>query len=394
MQNNLEKLSVEISNNISKELNLNPKYNIGLLSGKSGIILFYYHLYKYTNNEKYFILINSLLNDVLEQINKGEFIFTHCSGISGFAWLIQYLEGNNFIENKEAIEIFEQIDNILLEIMYKYGSEENFDFLHGSIGIGLYFIKKEILKKEIFDALSKQIKFLYNSAIKYNDETFQWKFNQERNDNLVEFNFGMAHGMASIISFLCLVYEKNIEKELCAEMINGAIKRILICKQLTNSTYFSTGFLSNEELLMSNNRLAWCYGNLGTALSLYQAGDIINNELWKNEAINAFKVASKRRDLKEAGIDDACVCHGTAGIALIYKIIYNKTQILEFKETSEFWLNETLKMKVEIDIFKYWSNIDEKHVHSINILEGLSGIGLTFLTFLSDIKWADSLLIK
>jgi len=82
--------------------------DIGLLNGKTGIVLSYAHLYAYTRNDIYYDYMSELLDDVLNNIRK-RMDFGFMSGLSGIGWGIEYLIQNHFVEG-EGIEVCEDID--------------------------------------------------------------------------------------------------------------------------------------------------------------------------------------------------------------------------------------------------------------------------------------------
>lgn len=73
--------------------------------------------------------------------------------------------------------------------------------------------------------------------------------------------------------------------------------------------------------------------------------------------------------------------------------MYQETHLDIFRETSLYWLSETLNMsKYEDGIVGYKSDGEKK---SLDLLNGVAGIGLVILSFLSeqDMFWEDLLLL-
>lgn len=109
---NSEKMNDNIPyiNRIQNVLMLRSKFtsNLGLLEGKTGIVLAYAHLYAYTHNNVYYDCMSELLDDVLNNIHK-RMDFGFMSGLSGIGWGIEYLVQNRFVEG-EGIEVCEDID--------------------------------------------------------------------------------------------------------------------------------------------------------------------------------------------------------------------------------------------------------------------------------------------
>lgn len=88
--------------------------NIGLLNGKTGIILFFYRYAKYTKNEYYSDFAGNMLDDVLKA--SGTISNDFENGLTGIAWTVNYLlkkdmvEGNiNYILQDVDRKVFSQI---------------------------------------------------------------------------------------------------------------------------------------------------------------------------------------------------------------------------------------------------------------------------------------------
>jgi lantibiotic modifying enzyme len=110
---------------------------------------------------------------------------------------------------------------------------------------------------------------------------------------------------------------------------------------------------------------------------------------------------SKRRGLAMNGLSDACFCHGTSGIAHIFNRFYLETKVPDFNSARQYWINETIK-KADFEntecVFKTWESSDMRFQNDFGLLNGITGVGLTLLGFLSDniedLSWDKSLLLS
>ncbi|MCP4157109.1 MAG: hypothetical protein GY757_55875 [bacterium] len=148
------------------------------------------------------------------------------------------------------------------------------------------------------------------------------------------------------------------------------------------------------------SRLAWCYGDLGMGVALWQAGKIAGNKEWEEEAVEILLKTTERREPKQNAIVDAGLCHGAAGNAHIYNRMYINTGNEAFKEAALYWLDLTLKMAVYEDGFagyKVWHTEEYGGWQNENgFLEGIAGIGLAIFSFVSELepKWDYSLYLS
>lgn len=67
-------------------------------------------------------------------------IHTFCSGFSGILYLFDFLRENDFID-MDVVEAQTLLDNYLVSCMRKDIQQRNYDFMHGAVGVGLYFLK-------------------------------------------------------------------------------------------------------------------------------------------------------------------------------------------------------------------------------------------------------------
>ncbi len=206
--------------------------------------------------------------------------------------------------------------------------------------------------------------------------------------------------MASIIVFLSKLYEKKIQEQKTLKLLNGAVTYLL--QQQLNTKAYSSSFpnVALESREPTNSRLSWCYGDLGIGMALWQASQSTNNKEWESKAIEILLHSTKRKDLQENMVLDAGLCHGTAGIAHIYNRMYAYTGMEDFKQLANYWFDETLKMaRFDDGLAGYKAWRTEKHggwTNETGLLEGIAGIGLAFISAVSDIepKWDRCLLLS
>ncbi len=378
---------------------------IGVLSGVSGIALFQFYYSKLLDDDTYAEIGAETITEAIELINKGFSYPTFCTGIAGACWVLELLKEEGFIALEDDF-LSAELDVFLLEVMKSDIQEENYDFLHGAMGYGFYFFKRyqnttsEHLKDKYKVYISKLIKALRHSSISC-DQGVWWKSVLSEEKNLVGCNLGLSHGVSSIINFLSrlVVYEDFYEE--AHKLLSHTVAYILSCKNIDKScvSSFPNWFVYKGEI-NANSRLAWCYGDLGIGISLLRAGEVLKDDYLYNEAIAILKHSTKRRDIEEAGIVDAGLCHGAYGVFHIYSYLYKKTKIEIFKETSVFWAQQALDMGVHKNGFAgylvFKGTEKEKYKPEVNLLEGIAGIGLAIISHLApfDTKWDECLLIS
>lgn len=393
---------LEIVNSIYKELmSCDLSGNIGLHGGTSGMALFlsYYDNIILQKNE-----ISQRVFQILEYniqwINSGKKIHTLCRGISGFGWLCEHLRKMDMLSDVN-IEFLDDLDHVLYKQMIYDIKHENYEFLHGAIGVGTYFLSRFDKNKEVIGYIEELLIELEQKGILCESKSVKWLSVLNFQTGEKGYDISMSHGMSSIAAFLIRLHQLNFEVERVERLLASTIAYIL--EQITykegNISYFPTHSKESGYGLVYS-RLAWCYGDLSIAHVLWRVAILMNNKELENTALRILYYNSNRLDLQSNGICDAGLCHGTAGIAQIFWNIYLNTHINKFKETTEYWIHQTIQMAKHPDGlagFKTW-NTDEyggRYVNSVGLLEGIAGIGLMLLSQLSEKKlvWDESLML-
>jgi len=356
----------------------------GLYDGKFGILLFLYYYSKYSKNNDIKSFTDKYAEVLLDRLWGQTQIPTFCSGLSGILYLFVFLKEQNFIDiDIDDAEI--EFNNYLTKGMDLFITGHNYDFMHGALGIGLYFNK---LKKNN-QSISKFINFLYDIAEKnMANKIFKWKSVLNENGD-IGYNIALSHGISSIVIFLSQAIENNIKHIKLPILLEGAVNYLLSQEidYQQHGSYFPSQALENKNANITKSRLAWCYGDLGIAYSIWYAGIVVNKKEWIDKGTNILLDSTKRKSLKDNYIVDAGLCHGSAGIAMIYNRMYTETKKPLFLEASNFWINQTLLFSNHIDGLSGYKTMrgignDIKYECDYSLLTGISGIGLMFVSYL------------
>lgn len=392
---------IQIIENIHKELiSIELSDNIGLHSGTSGLALFiaYYNRIIHKKNiiDKDIITI---LEHSIECINSGISQHTICSGISGFGWLCEHLKELGMLK-KKSIEFLDDLDSFLYRQMIIDIKEGNYDYLHGALGVGTYFLCR-CNRKEIFGYIEELLAELEKSSIPCNNNAVKWLSVIDYETGRRGYNISLSHGMSSIVAFLIRLHQLNFEQERVAKLLVQTITYIFDQRTFVEGSlsYFPS-FSKDNKSGYNDSRLGWCYGDLGITHILWRAAIVLNNKDLENTAIRILCYNTNRRDLQINGVNDAGLCHGCGGIAYIFGNLFFNTGVHVFQEAAEHWLKHTVEMAKYPDGlagFKSWraDNFGE-YVISENMLTGIAGIGLVFLSCLNsnDTAWDKCLMLS
>ncbi|MDR3217375.1 MAG: lanthionine synthetase C family protein [Dysgonamonadaceae bacterium] len=368
---------------------------LGLYSGEFGLLLFLFYYARYTGDKKFSCLAESYAETLLERLVKDINTHTFSGGLSGVLYLFAFLRENNFIDID--VSNMQPEFNLYLVNKMRYDIQvQNYDYMHGALGVGLLFLKSGTNPEQI----QELIDFLYNTAEKDSvTGIFKWKFLIDPEKNAWGYNIALSHGMAGIVIFLSRVVTSGYCDSKVMEMLHGAINYIL-SQQIDFhqfGSFFPNQSLENKPSFIAKSRLAWCYGDLGIAMSLWLAGKAIRNMEWQDKGLACLLSSTQRLSLTDNYVKDAGICHGSAGIAMIYNRMYLETKRTEFKDSVQYWIDRTLDFAhFEDGLAGYKTHYQDGLVCNYSLLMGIAGVGLVLLSYLEDDKqiWDEMLLIS
>jgi lantibiotic modifying enzyme len=377
----------------------------GLLNGYSGAALFYAYYHLLTGRKKHLEKLHYVMLKSLQALSEQELHLSHCSGVAGIAWSIQHLMQAGFAEGEGMQDIFEEADEILGNFMEKDLRDRNYDFLHQGLGVTLYFLER-LPHPTAEKYLSAVVDHLEKTAT-ITEHGISWKDHFSRTsqelDNRDCFNLGLAHGVPAIITVLGMIYEKGIARDRVLPLLERSITWLLAVQnppeEGLSSLYPSLVDMNSAAVHGKQSRLGWCYGDLGVAITLWNTGHRLNKESYREAAYKIFGHTLQHRNTKNGSINDACICHGSAGIAQIFHRAALRTggdPLLS--EGAGRWTQQTLQMNTWKDGpagYKFYNN--PQYEDCYNLLEGITGIGLSLIASLdaaNDPAWDRCLLLS
>lgn len=382
MIDNLISIEEKIWNSVQNET------KIGLLDGLSGIALFYKFLIDVYSNEKYnerLLIVIDKINTLLSKENYG---FSFCSGLSGFGWVLINCESIN-IEIEE--DYFEDIDLILQEELIEQSSKNNYDFLHGSMGIAMYFIErcKKNKNNKLSDLLNDFVKNL-NNKILFNIQDLLTRkpgFIDEKH-----IFFGIAHGVSGYMNFLTHLNKNFIDLKVdIKEAVRTCLNYLQFHKEYNNlSKQFYPHTFYLESNIINPAIFGWCQGDLGVANSLHNVAMFLNDDSLKKEAKELVEF-SKNITFNDSGIKDFGICHGSTGIVLQY-LLSSKIQKINNEQQIQEWFEQVKKQTKNFKVYESHQGYDEYEI-DMCLLSGAAGLGMTILStdHKIDLKWLEAL---
>lgn len=296
--------------------------NIGLVSGKAGLLACLHYLHSSTNKNKYKQQAFKLSEAILETT---DYHWDLGTGLSALSLICHWFELDSLIGDQ-----IEDVD-LVIEREFKLSVEKkNMDYYYGASGYIFYF-----LMKNKYDQLNVLLPcFIQQIEKNFSSNNWYTPFYQKDNTSIMVTNIGTPHGITGILLILLIAIEKGysvlitpIAKKVCDFLLSTSFS-----KAETHKSFFPSVIKQNGEKLDSG--IAWCYGDLMSAYAIYKAGLLLSNAHYKEIGYQTLLQLNSRTDYLK---DDLCLCHGYASLIIIYKKIYHLTNDESFLQRCSFW---------------------------------------------------------
>lgn len=377
--NILDKIYKTISHEVRRNLD-----NVGLYEGQTGQILYlsYYAFYK--RDDKITKEVQCILDEYLSNFVDCKVNPTYSAGMAGVLVGIKHLNEKKFIDvDYEEIQ-YELKSYILLSLDLMLNSNK-LDFLYGAIGIGVFSIHNNFCVEEIN---SKILTYLNSTKI-ISGDCYSWNMLIKK-DLEYEENIGLAHGMSSIVLYLCRLSSVRKNDYLITDLISNAC-RFILSNRNVNANVGSIFPTINKKISSNNlhSRMAWCYGDLGIAFALWNAGKLLKDNNLMNFSLYIFDRCTKRKDPDDTLIHDSGFCHGTSGVSQIFRRMYYETGRESYLQTADYWIGETVKLYTGTPSCFLFYNKNGIYKESYDLLSGIVGAGMALLAADNNISTSD-----
>ena len=361
---------------ISRSIIESKVFGLGLNNGEAGKILFMSYLYEHSGHIELLDFIVKRSYGIIEKIQSGKKLNLSLSnGVVGILYVFKELVRKGYLPKEKFSDM--NTDRYIYNAMITQCLHKKYDFLSGALGIALYFLNSKAYDK--VDYFLKQI----TSNFEWDNKNRAFFINEKYNNRDV-INLGLAHGLAGNLAFYSLAKKENMLFSKYYDISLGLANYLLSMESNGRNSRFPAMTFHKGNNKSTNSRLSWCYGDLCIGLSLLLFSNAFENRKYYDIAIGILLDTIKRTNLIEEDIRDACLCHGTSGLAYMYQKIYQMTSIEEFNNASEYWYFETNKMsydKVDTAGFNFYIQEEEKeYISPYGFLNGISGVGLSIIS--------------
>ena len=324
-------------------------------------------------------------------------------GFTGIAWTTAHLQEQLFDPDDDPNEA---IDETLRTYLDQSPWTEDYDLIAGLVGIGVYALERlpralagECLER-VVDRLDETAERTLNGVTWFTRPELVPDWQRALCPDGY-YNLGLAHGVPGVIALLGEACAAGVTLQKARPLLDGAVMWLM--QQRSKSSMQSTfSSWAGPGIEGGDCRLAWCYGDAGIAAALLVAARSVHQEEWEQQALEIARRAMGREP-EAAGVQDAGLCHGAAGLGHIFNRFFQATGEEGFRQAARYWFERTLALRRPgqglggFSAYRAFNNSQEEYWEDqVGILEGAAGIALALLAAVTDIEpsWDRMLLVS
>lgn len=308
----------------------------------------------------------------------------------GLGWTLGVLEGRLLDVEPGSHDV----DDLVVMMLRNERWPGSFDLIRGIVGFGVYGLSR-LPRETAHETVELAITRLSERAMRDGDG-LTWPAVTDFEFRKEEFphghvDVGIAHGMAGAVAFLANAYRAGYDAAEPLLTASLAWLRAQDSGRRDGTAYPGIVGIGGGP---TPARLAWCYGDAATAAVLVQAGRALSRADVLEEARDVARGCALLRD---TGIVDTGLCHGTAGAAHLFHRLGRALGDDELLGLARAWFAQTLAERRHgpgAGGFATFVNGNDRYEPWPSLLEGSAGVGLALLSALSSAApWWDGLLL-
>lgn len=378
----------------TQEIELRNNQSLSLLIGLPGRLLFHW----YAAKSQLISVDIDRFEHQLTQLSQSasSFLSDHSFGygLAGFGWFMELL----LTERSDGYDpdFNQDVEDILTSSLSRFARwPGEIEHVLGLSGIAI-FAARRFKQGRGIELYGNIVRLLDNLAIYEQPNKYKWSapensvYRVVKGSSEPEYNLGLAHGVPAIICALLPATSLPGFGDKAKKLILGGCNW-LVEQQFSDAPANSCFSCRVDDVAPS--RLGWCYGDLTIALTLARVGQTLERQDLVDEA-KRIGLHAARRDENSAMVKDAGICHGSAGLMLIFQMLNEIIPMPEFEKASDYWLENTIVRFKENGIEGFYANKAGNLIEETGLLEGYSGVGLCLLARQGiSPDWADALLL-
>jgi hypothetical protein len=391
----------DIADGLHEPPSLPGRANFSLAGGAAGLAIFFAYLNQALPGIEGPAL--AFLEEAIAAAADGPTQASLYSGLTGVGWAAAHLQERLADLDTEANTA--EIDQALDEHLRPPRWSADYDLIDGLVGFGVYALER-LPRPGAVACLERVIDHLAGTA-EHRPEGVTWWTNPDwlmpetrKQSPRGYYNLGLAHGVPGVIALLGCACAAGVAADRARPLLDGAV-RWLLAQESAGAAAADLPFAVGPGIPREPARLAWCYGDLGVAVSLLGAARCVGDPDWERAAL-AIAGRAAARPPADCGVVDAGLCHGAAGVGHLFNRLFQATDETRFAAAARFWFERALALRQPgrgIAGYLSWGLGEDgtpSWLDDRGLLTGAAGIGLALLAAATPLEpaWDRMLLVS
>ena len=283
------------------------------------------------------------LDEAIDVLATEPLISSLYSGFPGIAWAVDLVDRLLGIQGEDRNG---DIDDALARLLDRFPEQAPYDLINGLAGLGAYALTRWP-RPGAAQCLLGVVQQLDRRARQDRDGVYWWtppswrgpQWERYQRDGV---DLGVAHGLAGVIPLLARVHRLGLATQTVRPLLDGAVRWLLAHLVDTPSGPTVPASVA-DGVEPGPARSAWCYGDPGVATVLLLAARDVGETAWA-AAATGLAVRAAARPPDQAGVVDAGLCHGSAGLAHLFNRMYQMTAEPALADAARYWVERTLDL--------------------------------------------------
>ena len=369
-----------------------PDQSLGFWSGRAGIVWALTHLQAFHPGGE----VRDALGDFVEQAIELAYTSTRETVVQNALILMAAVRADRLIGLGSTDQACDELDGFLLDDVLNDDGPSKFELIDGLAGLGTYCLARE--RAGSAEPLARLMALLERRATAQ-ETGIAWVstprilagFPMLAKHPRGCIDLGMAHGMAGPLALMSLAVERlPTSAPKSRHAVSEGMAFLAAQRNHPPDGDLCFGYVAGDRV---RARCAWCYGELGIASALSLASKATNSDEFANIARQLVSSMLARPEAS-MGVRDPWLCHGTAGLALLFRRLGLWHRIPELERRGEgFARRLEVSVRTLID-----GDSGSNTPLDLSLLEGLSGAALTLAESRGELErgaddWALPLLV-
>jgi hypothetical protein len=366
-----------------------------LAGGSAGEALFFAYLAGASDAAQDGRQAEHLLDHAVDALARRPMTAALYSGFGGVAWAVQHLLD---LDPGAGEDQNLAIDDAVLAYLTTTPRREDYDVVGGLAGLGLYTLDR-LPRPAAAECLSRVVDRLATLAeprgggVTLHTPPARLLSQTAAVYPRGYYNLGVAHGVPGVLPLLAAACAAGVAR--ARPLLDGMVAWAL-AQELPEGAGSRFPTLLTPDQAPADaapSRAAWCYGDPGIAAALLWAARTAGEPAWEAAALRVAQAAAQR-SLDSAGVRDAGLCHGSAGLGLLFNRLYQATGEDTLREAARAWYEQTLAPGLRrpgegVAGYLSWGPRPDGTggwIAERGLLTGAAGVGLSLLAAVSPIE--------